>query len=306
MRVLVTGGAGFIGSHVVDALLEHGNSVSVVDNLSTGQPGYVRPKTTFYGADITEPGLERVFTHIQPEVVIHLAAQVRVPYSVSAPRLDAQTNILGSIAVLEAARQAGVRKVVYASSAAVYGVPSYLPLDEAHPVAPLSPYGVSKFTVEHYLAVYEKLHGLRYTILRYANVYGPRQDGYGEAGVVAKFAAALAIGTPARIFGSGRQTRDFVYVGDVARANLLALERGDGLAINIGTGQATSVRELLFTLGDVAGERVQEHFAPERPGDIEHSWFNNNLARETLGWTPTTDLQTGLALTLGTVSEKAA
>ena len=298
MRVLITGGAGFIGSHTVDTLLAAGHSLSVVDDLSSGQRERIPSVVAFYQHDITWPGLTEIFTAARPEAVILLAAQVSVPRSLVDPLRDAEVNILGVLAVLEAARQTGVDKLVFASSAAVYGEPTYLPIDEAHPLRPLSPYGQSKRAAEQYIDLYARLYGLRYTVLRYANVYGPRQDAHGEAGVVTVFANALLDGRPATIYGTGEQTRDFIYVGDVARANLLALQAGDGQTLNIGSGAPTSVRQLWTAMAEAAGVTAEPRMAPPRPGDILHSRFRAAAARAALGWQTTMDLAAGLRQTL--------
>lgn len=297
MKVLVTGGAGFIGSHIVDLLLERGNDVIVVDNLSTGQETHLRPEVSFYRADITDGRLADIIAKTRPDVVIHQAAQIHVTTSVQDPLHDAKINIIGTLNLLEACRHAGVRKVIYASSAAVYGNPQYLPIDEGHPVMPLSGYGISKHTPEHYLQVYAQLHGLTYTVLRYANVYGIRQDPRGEGGVISIFMEKLLKGEPITVFGDGEQTRDYIYVEDVARANVAALTEGDGQILNIGTGQKTSINELIALFEEVSGKKMEINHAPERPGDIKHSYFDNRRAVQLLNWQPETDLSTGLRKT---------
>lgn len=239
LKVLVTGGAGFIGSHLVDRLIESGHQVVVVDNLSKGNCIFVHPKAQFILEDITAPRLGGIFKLEQPEVVFHEAAQIDVQTSVRKPQADAQVNIQGTINVLEACINSGVKKVIYASSAAAYGNPQYLGIDEQHPIDPLSPYGISKHTAEHYLKVYHQLHGLKYTVLRYANVYGPRQDIQGEGGVVSIFINKLLRNQSLTIDGSGEQTRDFIYVHDVVRANLASLDYGDNQIVNVGTGVKT-------------------------------------------------------------------
>ena len=246
--MLVTGGAGFIGSHVVDALIEEGHSVVVIDDLSSGKREHVHHDAKFHQLDIRSPDLEGVFAEERPEVVNHHAAQVDVRVSMADPIFDADVNILGSLNLLECARSHGVEKLIYASTGgAVYGQPAYLPCDEDHPVEPICPYGISKLAVEHYLYLYRQSYGLEYTILRYANVYGPRQDPFGEGGVVAIFARQMVEGEQVVINGSGEQERDFVYVDDVVRANLVAMERGDGETYNLGRGVGTSVNELFAT-----------------------------------------------------------
>lgn len=294
MRVLVTGGAGFIGSHIVSALLDAGHEVTVVDDLSSGKREHVDPRAAFVQLDIASDGLVEALVAARPECVVHQAAQVEAARSVREPAFDARVNIIGTIHLLEACRQAGVRKLVYASSAAVYGDPRELPVDEAHPVRPASPYGASKLAVEHYLEIYRAIHGLEYTALRYANVYGPRQDMAGEAGVVAIFARRVVRGETVTIHGDGGQTRDFIYVGDVARANVLALTRGDGAVVNIGCARETSVNELLEEICRTAGRSVPVRYAPERQGDIRRSVLNNKRAQEILGWSPRVDLLDGL------------
>lgn len=294
MRVLVTGGAGFIGSHVVERLLEEGHDVSVVDNLSTGDESNVAPGARLYRVDITSPEIGEVMAAERPEVVIHHAAQIDVRRSVADPIFDARVNILGSINLLEHARRAGTRKIVYASSAAVYGNPLYVPVDEDHPILATSPYGASKYTVEKYLYLYRELYGLDFTVLRYANVYGPRQDPLGEGGVVAIFTHRLAHGLPVTIFGDGEQTRDYVYVGDVALANVLALTAGGGQVVNISCSQEVSVNQLLQAMQEVAGVQAEVEWAPERPGEIRRSALSNRRAQEALGWRPTITLRQGL------------
>lgn len=300
MQVLVTGGAGFIGSHIVDALLSQGHSVSVLDNLSTGKLENLDPRVNFYHGELgDEELLQQIMEGERPEVVIHEAAQASVPRSVDNPVYDAGVNVVGSIKLLEACRKGGVRKVIYASTAAVYGEPKYLPIDEDHPVMLLSPYGISKYAVEQYLKVYKSLYNLDFTVLRYANVYGPRQDAAGEGGVVSVFAGRLLSGKCPEIFGDGRQTRDFVYVKDVAAANVAALDRAGGQVLNVSTGIATSVNELFETMREMAASSVIAVYGPERPGDIKHSFLENIRARQLLEWKHRFDLEDGLRETIG-------
>lgn len=304
MKVLVTGGAGFIGSHIVDALCAAGHQVVVVDNLSTGRRQNLRPDVPLYPLDLRSPDLGDLIRAERPECICHQAAQASVSVSVKQPLLDAEINVLGSLRLLEAARQAGVRKIVYASSGgAVYGEPRYLPCDEDHPIAPLSPYGVSKYIVELYLRLYRDLYGLAYTVLRYANVYGPRQDPYGEAGVVAIFTCQMLRGQRPTIFGDGEQQRDFVYVTDVARANLLALTAADGQVLNIGSGRPTTVNALYQHLSRLTGFREPPVYGPPRPGDVYRTYVAIERARHHLGWQPTVDLETGLAATVAAFRE---
>lgn len=294
MRVLVTGGAGFIGSHIVDHLLEEGHDVSVVDNLSSGKEDRIPAQVTFYRTGLRDAALPQAISDFRPECVVHQAAQVNVSRSVEDPFCDADTNVLGTLHLLEQCRRFDVRKVIFASSAAVYGEPVALPIDEQHRIGPLSPYGVSKLTVEHYLSVYRSLYGLEYTVLRYANVYGPRQDAHGEGGVVAIFAHRIAHGEGVVVHGNGDQTRDLVYVADVARANGLALHAGDGEIINVSFGQETSINELLAELGAAAGREIRAEYGPPRSGDIFRSLLANDRARHVLGWTPRVTLREGL------------
>jgi UDP-glucose 4-epimerase len=297
---LVTGGAGFIGSHIVDAALAEGHEVAVVDNLSTGDEKNLNSRSRFFKADITDrDGIEKAFSDFQPEYVIHHAAQIDVRRSVSDPAFDARVNIEGSVNILEACRHHGVRKVVYASSAAVYGDPCYLPVDERHPIAPSAPYGISKHTVEHYLSVFHGLYGLPYVALRYSNVYGPRQDPKGEGGVVAIFTDRLLNGEGVRIFGDGEQTRDFVFVGDIARANMMALTSSYCGIINVSSGSEISVNDLFATMVRIRGQQVPCEHAPERPGEIRRSVLANDRAKEAIGWVPTVSLEDGLRQTFG-------
>ena len=290
MKVLVTGGAGFIGSATVDLLLEEGYSVAVVDDLSTGKASNIDPRATFYKMDITRKGLEKVLRREQADGIVHAAAQPQVRRSLGDPIFDARVNILGTVNLLLGCK--GVEKFVYASSGgAVYGEPRYLPMDEDHPVAPLSPYGLSKYVAEGYLKV---LRDLPYTVLRYGNVYGPRQDPDGEAGVVAIFAGRLLRGERPTIFGDGKQTRDFVYVGDVARANLLAMEKGEGV-LNIGSGRETSVLEVLETLEALTGRETEPVYAPPVEGEVRHICLGIGKARRVLGWRPTVQFSDGAA-----------
>lgn len=293
-RILVTGGAGFIGSNITDLLVCEGFDVTVVDNLSTGKRENLNPQARFYQCDITSDELHSVIDEVRPECVIHHAAQIDVRRSVTDPAMDAQVNIVGSINLLEACRRSGVRKVIYSSSAALYGDPQYLPVDEDHPVLPNSQYGVSKHAVEHYLSVYRSVYGLEYTVLRYANVYGPRQDPQGDGGVAAIFTHRVKNGQVCTIFGDGHQTRDFVYVRDVARANLLALDRGDGMILNVGSQHETSITELVHLLSSVLDRDVDVDYSPERAGEVSRSVLSNARIKEALGWEPHYDLYSGI------------
>lgn len=297
MKVLVTGGAGFIGSHIVDLLIQRGDEVIIIDNLSTGKEEQIHPQARFYCIDLNDPRLIEIVKEEQPDAIVHQAAQIHVPTSVENPVFDATCNIIGTLNVLEACRQANVQKVVYASSAAVYGNPQYLPLDEEHPVQPLSGYGISKHTPEHYLQVYHQLYGLDYTVLRYSNVYGIRQDPQGEGGVISIFLEKIFSGQPLVVFGNGEQTRDYIYVEDVAKANLAALSKGSREIINIGTGVATSLNELIEMFEEITGKELEVKHAPERQGDIKHSLFDIEKAIRLLDWQPKTSIREGLRKT---------
>ena len=298
MKIVVTGGAGFIGSHVVDAFVAGGHEVLVVDNLSTGRREQVNPAARLVEIDINEPALIDLLQAERPDVVNHHAANPSVSLSVREALFDANQNILGTINVLEAARLAGVGKVVYISSGgAMYGNPEYLPVDEGHPSNPVSPYALSKHTGERYVQMYGLEHGQRWTSLRYANVYGPRQDPFGEAGVISIFCQNMLDGVAPEIHWDGEQTRDFVYVGDCARANLLALEGGDGQAYNVGTGVGTSINTLYYTLLDVAGKDLAPQRGPRRLGDARHSYLDCAKIERELGWRAEVSLRQGLAQT---------
>lgn len=301
MRILVTGGAGFIGSHIVEAYLAAGHEVAVVDKLwlhGGGKLANVPAGVRFYPMDITDSALGEVFDRERPEVVNHHAAQHSVKISTDDPAYDARVNVLGLLNVLEQSRRTGVRKVLFASSGATYGTPVTVPMDEDTPQRPESPYGITKLVAEHYLRYYAEAYGLTYTAFRYGNVYGPRQDPHGEAGVIAIFAHQLLAGEPVRIDWDGEQAKDYVYAGDVARANLAALERGDNRIYCIATGEPTSVNELHRRLVAIVGRETPITRAPKRPGDVHLAAFDCRRARDELGWSPATPLNDGLAATV--------
>jgi UDP-glucose 4-epimerase len=298
MKILVTGGAGFVASHVVDAYLDEGHQVLVVDNLSTGQREHVHPEARLLEMDLNDFGLFDLLETERPEVVNHHAANASVAVSFREPVFDARQNVLGTINLLEAARRAGTGKFIYISSGgAMYGNPEYLPMDENHPANPISPYALSKDTGERYVRIYGQEHGLSWTSLRYANVYGPRQDPFGEAGVISIFCQNLLDGVAPNIHWDGEQTRDFVYVGDCARANLLALEGGGGQAYNVGTGMGTSINALFQTLREVAGQELTPQRGSRRPGDVRHSYLDCTKIEQALGWQAEVSLYEGLAQT---------
>ena len=299
MKILVTGGAGFIGSHVVDRCVEAGHGVAVVDDLSSGQRQQVNAAARLHVVDIRTPALDDVFRGEAPEAVLHLAAQASVGRSVANPLLDAEINVLGSLNLLECARRAGTRRFVYVSTGgAGYGDTDVVPTPESHPTRPVSPYGTSKVAAELYLGCWEALHGLSGVVLRLANIYGPRQNPHGEAGVIAIFTDRLLRGEPCVINGDGLQTRDYVYVGDVAEAALRALERPQVTGpINIGTGVETTVVGLFEALRAAFGHG-ESHHGPARPGEQRRSLLDASRAREVLGWTPRVGLDEGLRRTV--------
>ena len=300
MKVLVTGGAGFIGSHLVNLLVEQNMQVMVVDNLSTGLRENVNSRAWLVELDVLSPELLRVFAEARFDAVIHLAAQTGVPYSLERPDIDCQLNIDGMVNVLEACRKTGVGRIIFSSSAAVYGDVSVLPVTEDITAVPTSFYGLSKLTAEKYMALYKQIHELNYAVLRFANVYGERQGDRGEGGVVSIFARKLAKGQPVAIFGDGGQTRDFIYVGDVAAAILqaiLAPVANLNRIFNISTKTQTSVLALLELLEQAAGITVDKKNAPARDGDIYHSLLANEVAVKALAWQPKMNLAAGLART---------
>jgi len=314
VKVLVTGGAGFIGSHVVDSLIDHGHQVVVVDDLSTGKEENINPEVKFYKMNIRDPEMERIFTEERPDVLNHHAAQMSVNVSVARPLFDAEVNVLGSLNLIELCKKHGVKRFIYISTGgAVYGEPRYLPCDEAHPVDPLSQYGVTKHTVEHYLYLYRFNYGLDYIILRYPNVYGPRQDPYGEAGVVAIFTGQMLKGQQVVINGDGNQERDFVYIDDVVRANLIALTipfselraatkasngRSDNFVYNLGSGKGTSVNRIFEELRQIIGYQREPVHGPPREGEVYKICLEASKAEKALGWRPKVGLREGLKKTV--------
>jgi UDP-glucose 4-epimerase len=309
VKVLVTGGAGFIGSNLVDRLLAEGHQVVVVDNLSTGKRENLNPAARFYEMDIQDPQLAEVFARERPEVVNHHAAQMDVRRAVEDPVFDARVNVLGLINVLENCVRNQVRKVIFISSGgAVYGEPERLPADENHPIRPITPYGITKYTGEKYCYFYRVVHQLDYTVLRYGNVYGPRQDPHGEAGVVAIFLGTLARGETPTVFRypDGEMERDYVFVGDVVEANLAALTRGSGAELNIGTGRGTSVSELLAAVQRTMGTDIEPRYGAARPGEIRQTYLSIERAERLLGWRPKTNLEQGLWETAEWFRQRAA
>jgi UDP-glucose 4-epimerase len=305
MRALVTGGAGFIGSTLVDRLLQDGHDVVVVDDLRRGRldnltAALASGRCRLHQADIVSPGLADVFADARPGVVFHLAAQIDVRVSVADPLLDVTQNVLGTVNLAEAARSNGTRKVVFSSSGgSIYGTPDQLPVSESAPVNPKSPYAASKVSAEIYLNMFRQLYGLECTHLALANVYGPRQDPHGEAGVVAIFARALLAGEPTRVFGDGGNTRDYVYVDDVVEAFLAASgELGGGRRYNIGTGVPTSDRELHSLVAKEAGAPDEPEYAPARLGDLRASALDASVARAELGWRPQVNIVEGVHRTV--------
>jgi UDP-glucose 4-epimerase len=299
MKILVTGGAGFIASHVVDAYVELGHQVVIVDDMSSGRESNLNRAAKLYQVDIRTPQLAEVFAAERPDCVNHHAAQISVRHSVERPLDDALLNIGGSLNLIETARQFGIKKIIYASSGgAVYGEPEYLPCDEKHPVNPLCPYGASKHAPEHYLFMYDKLYGLNYTVLRYSNVYGPRQDPLGEAGVIAIFTGQMLEGQQAIINGTGEQERDYVYVGDVARASVLALEKGDRDTFNIGFGIGTTVNQVFAKLKEATGYQRSPMYGAAKAGETFRIFLDNRKARRELGWEPAIDLDEGMRRTV--------
>ena len=308
MRALITGGAGFIGSHLVDRLLGDGYHVTVVDDFSTGKEVNLVQARRSDGqrlvvetVDITAPELDPVVQRARPDVVMHLAAQMDVRHSVADPVHDAAVNVIGTVRVLEACRRHGVAKIVFTTSGGcIYGEPqrSQLPIDERYPGHPHSPYGASKRGAEEYLHTYAALYGLRWTSLALGNVFGPRQDPGGEAGVVSIFGGRMLRGEPVMIFGDGEQTRDFVYVEDVVAAFVLAIDRGDGLRCNIGTSEATSVNTLFAELAELTGSDQEPRYAPARSGELQHIALDAGLAAVELGWKPRRSLREGLRETV--------
>lgn len=307
MKVLVTGGAGFIGSHVVDAYVAAGHDVLVVDNLCTGKRENLNPKARFHQLDILDAKTADLIRDERPDVLNHHAAQMDVRRSVADPLFDARTNVLGTIALLEAARQATVKKVLFVSSGgAVYGEQQTFPAPETHQTWPVSPYGVSKRSGELYCHFYLAEYGMPFVALRYANVYGPRQDPHGEAGVVAIFSGKMLRGEPVTVNGDGMQTRDYVFVGDVALMSLLALERDATGPVNIGTGIETDVNQLAGVLRDVSGSRSEVRHGPAKSGEQRRSVVDIRRAADVFGWRPEVSLRDGLARTVEFFRARAA
>jgi UDP-glucose 4-epimerase len=308
MRILVTGGAGFIASHVSDRLLSLGQQVSIVDDLSTGKRENLPEAAKFYELDLRDPALDSVFQTEKPDVVIHHAAHANVTESVRDPRHDAAVNIGGSLNLFECCIRHRTGRVVYASTGgALYGEACYIPADEAHPIDPVSPYGVSKHAVEQYLYSFKENRGLDYVVLRYPNVYGPRQDPHGEAGVVAIFSLQLLTGKRPVIFGNGSKTRDYCYVSDIVDANILALNSPSGAIYNLGRGIETTDLEVFQTVQETVGSNVEPLFAEMRPGEVQHIALDASKAEEELGWKWKVDLIEGISRAVEfyrTVSER--
>lgn len=298
MKILVTGGAGFIGSHIVDRVIAEGMDAAVLDNLSTGKAENINPKAVFYKADIRDKSVSDIFVKEKPDIVCHLAAQVSVRNSVDDPCADAGTNIVGSLNILENCRIHGIKFIFASTGGAIYGEQDVFPAPEGHPAHPLSPYGAAKLAVENYLFYYSNVFGLPYVALRYANVYGPRQDPHGEAGVVAIFAGKMLAGETPVINGDGGQTRDYVYVKDVVAANVMAMKKDVTGSFNVGTGKETSVNELYALLKEKTGYSGGKTHGPAKAGEQYRSVLDNSLIRNVFGWDASTPLGKGLEETV--------
>ena len=295
MKIAVTGGCGFIGSHTVDLLLENGHEIVVYDNLSTGSPENLGKGAVFYEGDITDrTQLDAFFTRVKPDAVMHMAAQIDVMASMTNPSYDATVNIMGTINLLDFCRKNNVKRFVYSSSAAVYGNPEYLGVDEEHPKNPESFYGYSKLVPENYIKLISESCGMTYGLIRYANVYGPRQRVEGEGGVVAVFTDRMKRNKECFIYGDGEQTRDFIYVKDIAHANARALESTRCFTVNASTAKAISVNSLYNIMKKQYACTKEPKYKPARSGDITHSWLTNNLIRNELNWIPEYNLESGI------------
>ena len=298
MKILVTGGAGFIGSHIVDEYINNGHEVTIIDNMSHGKRGNINAKAKFYNIDVRDKEIKLIFEKEKFDVVCHHAAQISVPDSIENPLLDAEINILGSINILECSRIYGVKKVIYPASAAIFGEPDYLPIDEEHILNMQSGYGVSKHTIEHYLKVYNKLYGINYTILRYSNVYGPRQDATGEGGVVSIFCEKFYKNEAPIVYGDGMQTRDFIFVKDVANINLIALTQLHNDTFNICTNSKISILELIDLFNEITNKKIKPAFEDERFGDIKNSYMSYEKIHNNVNWKPKYSLVEGLKKTI--------
>lgn len=298
MKVLVTGGAGFIGSHIVDECIRTGHEVVILDNITSGTTNNLNPAATFYKMSVTDKQVDQLIADEKIEGIIHQAAQVGVPSSIKDPMHDADVNILGTINLLQAAKQHGVKRFLFAASAASYGMPDYLPVDEEHPLRPMSFYGLSKKTTEEYLRIFHDLHNVSYLAFRYANIYGPRQGAIGEGGVVSIFLERMLRGEPVNIEGDGGATRDYLYVGDVARANVLALTSPAVGVYNLSTQTEVSVNELFAMMAKITGYDQPPVHVAARIGDIYRSSLKNERVLSALPWRPATSLEEGLRLTV--------
>lgn len=298
MKILVTGGAGFIGSHIVDLLVQNAYEVVVVDNLSHGNMENVHTGVKFYECDITNKYVLDIILKEKPDIIVHEAAQISVENSIKNPIKDAEINIIGTLNILEAAKAIKVKKIIYPASAAVFGEPQYLPIDEDHPLNMMSGYGVTKHTVEHYLNVYKKLYGISSIVLRYSNVYGPRQDWSGEGGVVAIFCEELLKNESPSIYGDGEQTRDFIYVKDIAEANLCAMKSTEEGIFNICTGEKISINNLFKCISGFLNKRISPIYTEKRYGDIRDSYMSYNKAFTKMGWKPKYNILNGLKETI--------
>ncbi|MBK9611122.1 NAD-dependent epimerase/dehydratase family protein [Candidatus Amarobacter glycogenicus] len=299
MRILVSGGAGFIGSHIVEAYLAAGHEVAVVDNLATGRRANVARGATLHEVDLHARELERIFAEFRPEVVNHHAAQASVKVGNADPVHDLEVNGGGTARLLQLCVENGVRKVIYSSSGGtVYGEPRSLPVAEDHPIAPRSNYGTSKYVGELYVQLAARTAGIDYTIFRYGNAFGPRQDPHGEAGVIAIFTGLMLAGQPCTIDGDGEQKKDYLYVGDIARANVLALDGGSGLVANIGTGVGITVNHIFQVLAQATENTIAARYGPPRAGDVRNFWLDCALAKRELGWEPTVSFEEGVRLTV--------
>ena len=301
---MVTGGAGFIGSHLSDQLINYGHDIVIIDDLSSGKIENINPRAHFYRLNLNDDSLVQVFAMEKPQIIYHLAAQINVGVSQQEPCLDADSNIMGTLKLLTYVTKYKVKKIIFTSSAAIYGNPLYLPVDEKHPAFPLSFYGLSKYTAECYIRMFATTFGLRYTILRFSNVYGPRQQATGEGGVIAQFISRFSKREALIIYGDGEQTRDFIYAGDVVAACCKALYMGDNQTLNVSTGKAVSINQLCRQLKNINGWSSPPLYNPWREGDILHSVLDNSKARSLLLWNPRSGLSKGLKKTICSEKQK--